>query len=80
MSKKDSTNYFVPISVTAEYIIAIEERRDNLKEAAESIKQHNKIANFIPKNVDEINDNKIILIKIIFVLFKVVFIYPSITL
>ena len=34
----------------------------------------------IRKNVDEINDNKIILIKIIFVLFKVVFIYPSITL
>lgn len=54
MSKKDSTNYFVSISVTAEYIKAIEERRDNLKEATESIKQHNKIANLYPyiKDVD----------------------------
>lgn len=54
MSKNDSTNYFVSKPVTAEYIKAIEERRDNLKEAAESIKQHKKITELYPhiKNVD----------------------------
>lgn len=54
MSKNDSTNYFVLKPVTAEYIKAIEERRDNLKEAAESIKQHKKITELYPhiKNVD----------------------------
>lgn len=54
MSKNKNSDYLVSEHVTTEYIKTIEERIDNLKEAAKSIKQHKKITELYPyiKDVD----------------------------